>query len=117
MTEIVTGRNPDGRTQYRLNIGEPDQILTVEEDLLILTDGEGLVLMHKQKVEYRCHIIIIDQLHSAFANDRFIASHWVERVRHNRSNGKRRSAPWFGDDRSNTSARNRNRRSNRSAWG
>jgi hypothetical protein len=74
LTEIVTGprRNPDGRTQYRLNIGEPDRILAVEEDLLILTDKEGLVLMAKQKVEYRCHVT--EQLHAAFANDRFVAS-------------------------------------------
>jgi hypothetical protein len=74
LTEIVTGprRNPDGRTQYRINIGESDRLLVVEEDLLILTDKEGLVLMAKQKVEYRCHIT--EQLHGAFANDRFIAS-------------------------------------------
>ncbi len=73
LTEIVNGprRNPDGRTQYRLNIGEPDRILVVEEDLLILTDKEGLVLMAKQKVEYRCYIT--EQLHGIFANDRFVA--------------------------------------------
>lgn len=74
LTEIVTGprRNPDGRTQYRLNVGAPDRLLAVEEDLLILTDKEGLVIMVKQKVEYRCYVT--EQLHGTFANDRFVAS-------------------------------------------
>lgn len=51
LTEIVNGpsRNPDGRTQYRINVGKGDRVLIAEEDLLILTDSEGLVRMAKEK--------------------------------------------------------------------
>lgn len=74
LTELVGGpnRNPDGRTQYRINVGNPGRKLAVEEDLLILTDAHGVVLMVKQKVEY-CSIVS-EQLHSAFAADRFVKS-------------------------------------------
>ena len=36
LTELVTGsrRNPDGRTQYRINVGEPERTLAVEDDLV-----------------------------------------------------------------------------------
>src|SRR5688572_7354695 len=38
LTEMVTGvkRNPDGRTQYRIDIGQPQRLLAAEEDLVIL---------------------------------------------------------------------------------
>ncbi|MGH7255490.1 MAG: hypothetical protein ACREI3_06905, partial [Nitrospirales bacterium] len=57
LTAIVAPKatlNPDGRTQYRINVkGQPRRILAPEEDLLILVDPEGVVLMEKAKVEYR----------------------------------------------------------------
>ena len=72
LTELVTGsrRNPDGRTQYRINVGEPERTLAVEDDLVILTDAEGLVLIAKQAVEYRSYVS--QQLHAVLADDRFV---------------------------------------------
>lgn len=74
LTEIITSlrRNPDGRTQYRIDVGSPGRKLAAEEDLLILTDHDGLVMMIKQKVEYRCHVT--EQLHGMFNDDRFVKS-------------------------------------------
>ncbi|MBA2485605.1 MAG: hypothetical protein H0V35_05820 [Nitrospira sp.] len=72
LTEIVTGpsRNPDGRTQYRINVGKGDRVLIAEEDLLILTDAEGLVRMAKEKGEYRS--LVNKQLRGVFGEDRFV---------------------------------------------
>jgi hypothetical protein len=72
LTELVTGsrRNPDGRTQYRINVGEPERTLAVEDDLVILTDSEGLVLIAKQALEYRSHVS--RQLHAVLGDDRFV---------------------------------------------
>ncbi len=72
LTEIVTGpsRNPDGRTQYRINVGKGDRVLIAEEDLLIVTDAEGLVKMAKEKGEYRS--LVNKQLRGVFGEDRFI---------------------------------------------
>ena len=72
LTELVSGsrRNPDGRTQYRVNVGEPERALAVEEDLVILTDAEGLVLIAKQALEYRSYVS--RQLHAVLGEDRFI---------------------------------------------
>ena len=55
LTELVVGpaRNPDSRTQYRSNVGDPDRTLALEGDLLVLTDEDGVVIMVKQKDEYR----------------------------------------------------------------
>ena len=55
LTEFVVGpvKNPDGRTQYRINVGKGDRLLLAEEDLLIVTDAEGLVRMAMEKGEYR----------------------------------------------------------------
>ena len=72
LTEIVIGqtRNPDRRTQYRMNVGEPSRKLAAEEDLLILTDHDGVVLMAKQKVEYRSSVT--EMLRVTFSDDRFV---------------------------------------------
>jgi hypothetical protein len=73
LTELVTGsrRNPDGRTQYRISmVGEQERTLAAEDDLVILTDAEGLVLIAKQAIEYRSHVS--RQLHAVLAADRFI---------------------------------------------
>jgi hypothetical protein len=34
LTELVVGscRNPDRRTQYRINVGDPDRTLAIEDD-------------------------------------------------------------------------------------
>lgn len=74
MTELVVGpgRNPDGRTQYRLNVGERNRMLVGQGDLAVLTDSEGLVLIAKQTIEYRR--LVTDQLRTELASDRFIAS-------------------------------------------
>lgn len=71
LTAIVNGsrRNPDGRTQYRVNVGTPPWKLAVEEDLLVLTDSDGLVMIGDEKVEFRR--LITEQLHGAFTDDRF----------------------------------------------
>lgn len=72
LTELVVGpgRNPDSRTQYRINVGDPDRTLAIEDDLLILTDADGVVLMVKQKGEYRR--VVTQQLQAALGNDRFV---------------------------------------------
>jgi hypothetical protein len=72
LTEIVSGpnRNPDGKTQYRMNIGAPDRQLVTESDLSILVDDEELVIMLRQKAPYRR--AVTQSLHSVLAPDRFV---------------------------------------------
>ena len=72
LTELVVGpgRNPDNRTQYRINVGDPDRILAIEDDLMVLTDADGVVLMVKQKGEYRR--VVTQPLPAVFAADRFV---------------------------------------------
>jgi hypothetical protein len=72
LTEIVTGpnRNPDGKTQYRLNIGGSIRRLATQDDLSIFVDGDDLVIMIRQKEPYRRSITV--QLHGVLTEDRFI---------------------------------------------
>jgi hypothetical protein len=72
LTELVVGhgRNPDSRTQYRSNAGDPDRTLAIEDDLLVLTDQDGVVIMVKQKGEYRR--MVTQQLQAVFAADRIV---------------------------------------------
>ena len=70
LTELVADRNPDNRTQYRSNVGDPDRTLAIEEDLLVLTDADGIVLMVKQKGEY-CRVVP-QQMQAVFAPNRFM---------------------------------------------
>jgi hypothetical protein len=72
LTEIVSGpnRNPDGKTQYRMNIGAPDRQLVTESDLSILIDDEDLVIMLRQKAPYRR--AVTQSLHSVLTPDRFV---------------------------------------------
>jgi len=74
LTEYVIGpgRNPDGRTQYRLNTGDQSRMLVPQEALLLLTDAEGLVLMLKQNVGYRR--IVTERLRAELSADRFVPS-------------------------------------------
>lgn len=71
LTEMVTGvkRNPDGRTQYRIDVGQPQRLLAAEEDLVILLDDEGLIMMEKENAVYRQGIT--ERLRGAFQEDRF----------------------------------------------
>ena len=72
LTELVVGprRNPDSRTQYRINVGDPDRTLAIEDDLLVLTDADGVVLMVNQKGEYLR--VVTQQLQAVFTADRFV---------------------------------------------
>ena len=72
LTELVIGpaRNPDGRTQYRINLGDPERMLVAEDALLIVVDKEGLVFMQKEKAEYRR--LVTEQLRGGFSEDRFV---------------------------------------------
>ena len=74
LTELVVGprRNPDGRTQYRINLGDPDRMLVAEDELLIIVDAEGLVVMCKEKMDYRR--LVTEQLRGGFSADRFVPS-------------------------------------------
>ena len=74
LTELVMGpgRNPDGRTQYRLNVGDRNRMLAGQCDLAVLTDKDGLVLIEQGKIEYRR--LVTDQLRSELTSDRFVAS-------------------------------------------
>jgi hypothetical protein len=75
LTEIVNGpgRNPDGRTQYRIDVaGAPAMQLAAEDDLLLLTDKDGLVLIIKQQEGYRRRVT--ERLHATFAADRFVVA-------------------------------------------
>jgi hypothetical protein len=74
VTELVVGpgRNPDGRTQYRLNVGDPGRMLVGQDDLVVLTDADGLVLIAKENIDYRR--IVTDQLRAELPTDRFVAS-------------------------------------------
>jgi len=74
LTEMVSGplRNPDGRTQYRMNIGASTRQLVTQDDLCILLDRENLVIMVRQKEPYRRSVT--ERLHSILSADRFIKS-------------------------------------------
>ena len=74
LTEIVTGphRNPDGRTQYRINIGGTTRLLVTEDNLSILLDKENLVIIGRGKEPYRRSVTT--HLRAAFSGDRFIKS-------------------------------------------
>lgn len=72
LTELVVGscRNPDSRSWYQMTVGDPDRTLAIEDDQLVLTDTDGIVLMVKQKGEYRR--VVTQQLQAVFEVDRFV---------------------------------------------
>lgn len=74
LTEMVSGalRNPDGKTQYRMNVGGATRQLVTQDDLCILLDREDLVIMLRQKEPYRRSVT--ERLHSILSADRFIKS-------------------------------------------
>ena len=73
LTELVMGpgRNPDGRTQYRLDVGDRSRMLAEQGALAVLTDRDGLVLIVKGNIEYRR--LVTDQLRAELTSDRFVA--------------------------------------------
>ncbi len=72
LTEIVSGpsRNPDRRTQYRVNVGTDTRTLLAEDELALLLDKEGLVIMAREKALFRQ--AVTDRLRGVFPDDRFI---------------------------------------------
>jgi len=74
LTELVVGseRNPDGKTQYRLNVGDQNRLLVTEKSLQIVLDADGLIQMNKEKIDYRR--IVTAQLNARLSPDYFIPS-------------------------------------------
>ena len=72
LTELVEGpgRNPDGKTQYRVNVGSGARQLVSEENLNILLGHDDLVMMGKEKEAYRR--FVTTRLRASFENDRFV---------------------------------------------
>lgn len=67
LTELVMGpaRNPDGRTQYRVNFGHSERMLVGEDALATVIDEDGLVRMRKEQANYRR--LVTEQLRDGFA--------------------------------------------------
>ncbi len=78
LTELVSGpqRNPDGRTQYRVNVGDSTRLLVAEDNLNILLDESNLAILDRQNNEYRR--LITARLRSAFAEDRFVSTESIK---------------------------------------
>lgn len=72
LTEIVSGsdRNPDGKTQYRVNVGESTRLLVSEQHLNILLDNKNLVLVGREPELYRQSVT--NRLRAVFPEDRFV---------------------------------------------
>ena len=72
LTELVMGpaRNPDGRTQYRLKVGDRSRLLVGQGDLAVLTDNDGVVVIEKQSIEYRR--LVTDQLRAELPSNQFV---------------------------------------------
>ena len=74
LTELCVGKNfnPDGKTQYRIDIGSSERQLVPEDHLNIVADADGLIVMHKQPLEYRRDVTV--RLRATFTADRFVTS-------------------------------------------
>lgn len=72
LTEIVSGseRNPDGRTQYRVNVGNSTRLLVSEHHLNILLDNKNLVQLGRETELYR--LSVTNRLRAVFPEDRFV---------------------------------------------
>lgn len=72
LTEIVSGsdRNPDGKTQYRVNVGDSTRLLVSEEHLNILLDSKNLVLVGRESELYRRSVT--NRLRAVLPEDRFV---------------------------------------------
>jgi hypothetical protein len=73
LTEIVSSsdRNPDGKTQYRVNVGDSTRLLVSEDHLNILLDNKHLVMLAREPELYRRSVT--DRLRTVFSEDRFVA--------------------------------------------
>ncbi len=74
LTEIVSGseRNPDGKTQYRVNVGDSTRLLVSENHLNILVDNKNMVLLARESELYRRSVT--DRLRAVFPEDRFVTT-------------------------------------------
>lgn len=74
LTEIVSGsaRNPDGKTQYRVNVGDSTRLLVSEDHLNILVDSKNMVLLARESELYRRSVT--DRLRAVFPEDRFVTT-------------------------------------------
>jgi hypothetical protein len=74
LTEIVSGadRNPDGKTQYRVNVGDSTRLLVSEDHLNILLDNNNLVLVGRESELYRRSVTT--RLRAVFPEDRFVTT-------------------------------------------
>ncbi|MBH0192011.1 MAG: hypothetical protein HP497_04980 [Nitrospira sp.] len=74
LTEIVSGpdRNPDGKTQYRVNVGDSTRLLVSEHHLNILLDNKNLVLVGREPELYR--LAVTNRLRAVFPEDRFVTA-------------------------------------------
>ena len=74
LTVIISdaGRNPDGKTQYRVKVDGGTRMLVSEEHLNILLDKEKLILVRRESELYRRWTT--DRLRTVFAEDRFVES-------------------------------------------
>jgi len=73
LTAIVSGANlnAEGRTQYRVQpVGASQVKLAADEDLLFITDRDGLVMIGKEGVHYRRYVT--ERLRGLFKDDRFV---------------------------------------------
>ena len=69
LTEIVSdsGRNPNGKRQYRVKVDTSTRMLVSEDHLNILLDQEKLVLVARESELYRRRTT--ERLRSVFAED------------------------------------------------
>ena len=74
LTEIVSGadRNPDGKTQYRVNVGDSTRLLVSEDHLNILLDDKNLVFVGRESELYRRSVT--NRLRAVFSEDRFVST-------------------------------------------
>ncbi|MBH0202530.1 MAG: hypothetical protein HP496_09625 [Nitrospira sp.] len=74
LTEIVSGseRNPDGKTQYRVNVGDSTRLLVSEDHLNILVDNKNMVLLARESELYRRSVT--DRLRAVLPEDRFVTT-------------------------------------------
>lgn len=74
LTEIVSGtdRNPDGKTQYRVNVGDSTRLLVSEDHLNILLDDKNLVFVGRESELYRRSVTT--RLRAVFSEDRFVTT-------------------------------------------
>ena len=72
LTELVSGSegSPDGKTKYRVNVGDSIRMLASEDHLNILLDNQPLVLLARESELYRRSVT--DRLQAVFSEDRFV---------------------------------------------